>query len=223
VSDCRATEYRIEGDHYEALIGEAWFAVPADKILQRTDNPTGRAIVCWDAATRDRLLCAGYRILAGGSLQSLLLRVGAARARRGRLDRGALPLGAGAFGLGSGTGSAPSSGTPTGGFPPRARPGEPALRAAGPSAYAVEFVIELAGVGPQILLILIGIKQAREPIQSDNAVDPGRVVDPPEGIGRREIDLFPGDRDQAAPRRAAQKGIIEASLLGDDDWRIRNR
>ena len=33
VSDCRATEYRIEGDHYEALIGEAWFAVPSDRIL----------------------------------------------------------------------------------------------------------------------------------------------------------------------------------------------
>jgi hypothetical protein len=29
------------------LIGEAWFPVPADKILQRTDNPTGRAVVCW--------------------------------------------------------------------------------------------------------------------------------------------------------------------------------
>ena len=47
VSDCRATDYRIEGDHYEALIGEAWFTVPADKILQRTDNPVGRAVVCW--------------------------------------------------------------------------------------------------------------------------------------------------------------------------------
>jgi hypothetical protein len=47
VSDCRATEYRIEGDHYEALIGDAWFVVPPDKILQRTDNPTGRAVVCW--------------------------------------------------------------------------------------------------------------------------------------------------------------------------------
>jgi len=46
-SDCRATDYRIEGDHYEALIGEAWFTVPPDKILQRTDNPTGRAVVCW--------------------------------------------------------------------------------------------------------------------------------------------------------------------------------
>ncbi len=47
VTDCRATEYRIEADHYEALIGERWFVVPPDKILQRTDNPTGRAVVCW--------------------------------------------------------------------------------------------------------------------------------------------------------------------------------
>ena len=47
VADCRTTEYRVEGDHYEALIGEAWFAVPPDRILQRTDNPTGRAVVCW--------------------------------------------------------------------------------------------------------------------------------------------------------------------------------
>ncbi len=47
ITDCRATDYRIKGDHYEALIGEAWFAVPPDKILQRTDNPTGRAVVCW--------------------------------------------------------------------------------------------------------------------------------------------------------------------------------
>ena len=31
----------------EALIGEAWFVVPSDKVLQRTDNPTGRAVVCW--------------------------------------------------------------------------------------------------------------------------------------------------------------------------------
>jgi len=47
ISDCRATDYRVEGDHYEALIGEKWFVVPPDKILQRTDNPTGRAVVCW--------------------------------------------------------------------------------------------------------------------------------------------------------------------------------
>ena len=44
---CRATEYRIEADHYEALIGGTWHVVPPDKILQRTDNPTGHAVVCW--------------------------------------------------------------------------------------------------------------------------------------------------------------------------------
>jgi hypothetical protein len=47
IADCRTTEYRVEGDHYEALIGDAWFAVPSERILQRTDNPTGRAVVCW--------------------------------------------------------------------------------------------------------------------------------------------------------------------------------
>jgi hypothetical protein len=47
VTDCRATEYRIRADHYEALIGGSWQVVPADKILQRTDNPTGHAVVCW--------------------------------------------------------------------------------------------------------------------------------------------------------------------------------
>lgn len=47
LADCRPTEYRIKSDHYEALIGGSWLAVPPDKILQRTDNPTGHAIVCW--------------------------------------------------------------------------------------------------------------------------------------------------------------------------------
>jgi hypothetical protein len=47
LSDCRATESRTNGDHYEALVGEQWVVVPPDKILQRTDNPIGRAVVCW--------------------------------------------------------------------------------------------------------------------------------------------------------------------------------
>jgi hypothetical protein len=47
LADCRPTEYRIKADHYEALVGGNWVAVPPDKILQRTDNPTGHAIVCW--------------------------------------------------------------------------------------------------------------------------------------------------------------------------------
>ena len=47
LADCRPTDYRIRANHYEALVGGNWLAVPPDKILQRTDNPIGRAIVCW--------------------------------------------------------------------------------------------------------------------------------------------------------------------------------
>jgi hypothetical protein len=47
IADCRTTDYRIAHNHYEVLIGKRWLAVPPDRILQRTDNPTGRAVVCW--------------------------------------------------------------------------------------------------------------------------------------------------------------------------------
>ena len=47
IADCRTTNSRVEGGRYEALIGHEWYAVPPDRILQRTDNPTGRAVVCW--------------------------------------------------------------------------------------------------------------------------------------------------------------------------------
>ena len=46
VADCRTTDYRTQGDKYEALIDGRWIIVPAEKILQRADNPTGRAVVC---------------------------------------------------------------------------------------------------------------------------------------------------------------------------------
>ena len=54
VADGRPTEYRIEGDHFEAFIGknnwatapDAWLPVPQDAILH-SSNPTGRAIVWW--------------------------------------------------------------------------------------------------------------------------------------------------------------------------------
>src|SRR5271165_5613726 len=32
LADCRPTEYRIKSDHYEALVGGNWLAVPPDKI-----------------------------------------------------------------------------------------------------------------------------------------------------------------------------------------------
>ena len=50
IADCRTTDYRISGDTYEALIDGRWVTVPAEKILQRADNPTGRAVVCWTPA-----------------------------------------------------------------------------------------------------------------------------------------------------------------------------
>lgn len=47
IADCRPTDYRMTGDHYEAMINGRWVVVPEDKILNRTDNPLGRAVVCW--------------------------------------------------------------------------------------------------------------------------------------------------------------------------------
>jgi hypothetical protein len=47
ISDCRPTDYRVAGDHYEAFIEGHWLVVPADRVLHRTDNPTGHAVVCW--------------------------------------------------------------------------------------------------------------------------------------------------------------------------------
>lgn len=53
-ADCRPVDYRIAGDHYEALIGKQfeidpprWVEVPPSHILKHTDNPVGRAVACW--------------------------------------------------------------------------------------------------------------------------------------------------------------------------------
>lgn len=51
VADCRPADYRITRDHYEAFIEGAWREVPPDRVLQRDDNPTGRAVVCWTPST----------------------------------------------------------------------------------------------------------------------------------------------------------------------------
>jgi len=47
MADCRATEYRTSDSGYEAFIEDRWLAVPADRVLDHTENPTGRAIVCY--------------------------------------------------------------------------------------------------------------------------------------------------------------------------------
>jgi hypothetical protein len=49
MADCRPVDSRLNDGHYEALIEGEWRRVPDHLILNRSDNPTGRAIVCWTA------------------------------------------------------------------------------------------------------------------------------------------------------------------------------
>ncbi len=45
-SDCRVTEFRRAGDHYQARYAGAWIDVPESAIVHRRDNPLGRAVLC---------------------------------------------------------------------------------------------------------------------------------------------------------------------------------
>ena len=63
LADCRPTEYRQLGDHYEVLVDSKWgieppqwVAVPTSKILNRIDNPTGRGVLCFNQYSR-QVLC----------------------------------------------------------------------------------------------------------------------------------------------------------------------
>lgn len=47
MADCRPVDSRLSDGHYEALIEGEWRRVPDHLILNRSDNPTGRAIACW--------------------------------------------------------------------------------------------------------------------------------------------------------------------------------
>ena len=47
MADCRPVDSRLNDGHYEALIEGEWRRGPDHLILNRNDNPTGRAIVCW--------------------------------------------------------------------------------------------------------------------------------------------------------------------------------
>jgi len=46
-ADCRPVESRLRQGHYEVFVGGGWRMVPDTTILNRSDNPTGRAVVCW--------------------------------------------------------------------------------------------------------------------------------------------------------------------------------
>lgn len=47
MADCRPSDFRIQDGHYEAMVNGEWRKVPPEVILYRTDNPTGRAVVCY--------------------------------------------------------------------------------------------------------------------------------------------------------------------------------
>lgn len=46
-SDCQMTDYETDADGRYWIIAEGErIQIPPDKILQRTDNPTGRGVAC---------------------------------------------------------------------------------------------------------------------------------------------------------------------------------
>lgn len=54
IADCRMVEFRQDRDGYEVLIdgrwklsAPFWLRVPPNRIIDRSDNPTGRAVVCF--------------------------------------------------------------------------------------------------------------------------------------------------------------------------------
>lgn len=56
VADCRRADSRLTPAGYEVMIGDRWRAVPWERVLRRTDNPTGQAIVCYVPDTQ-LILC----------------------------------------------------------------------------------------------------------------------------------------------------------------------
>ena len=47
MADCRPTDFRTNGSHYEAMIEGEWRVVPPHVILEQVENPTGHAVVCY--------------------------------------------------------------------------------------------------------------------------------------------------------------------------------
>ncbi len=57
-SDCRVTEFRTAGDHYQAVYAGNWIDVPTEAIVHRHDNPLGRAVLCaMSAGTHVHVFC----------------------------------------------------------------------------------------------------------------------------------------------------------------------
>lgn len=51
ISDCRFTAYQERNGHFEVTI-EGWpYVVPEEAVMHSTENPTGRAVVCYTFAS----------------------------------------------------------------------------------------------------------------------------------------------------------------------------
>lgn len=46
LADCRPVDYRYAGGDIEARADGKWIDVPASVVLKRTENPTGRGVLC---------------------------------------------------------------------------------------------------------------------------------------------------------------------------------
>lgn len=47
VTDCKRTEFTIEGNSYRAIVNGKWMDVPPEKVISNVGNPVGQAIVCY--------------------------------------------------------------------------------------------------------------------------------------------------------------------------------
>ena len=65
VADCRTVNSRLNNGRYEALIEGEWRPVPDDHILNRADNPTGRAVACWTPQAGNHLFRTAHRTASG--------------------------------------------------------------------------------------------------------------------------------------------------------------
>ncbi len=52
MADCRPATSRLTADGYEVYIDRTWVTVSWDRVLDKTKNPTGQAIVCMAPRTK---------------------------------------------------------------------------------------------------------------------------------------------------------------------------
>lgn len=49
----RASDWRVNGDRYEIRVGDSWWLVPPESVLNHVPNPTGGAVAFWEAHRHD--------------------------------------------------------------------------------------------------------------------------------------------------------------------------